>query len=279
MKGSMTMKDRQYVIGFGTWKIKDVEMDLAIHTALECGYRHFDTASAYGNEKSIGEALKSSGVDRDNISISGKLWTTERAYEKVLAAFQKTIKIMKTDYLDSYLVHWPAAAHMHDDWEKINAETWKAFEKLHNDGYVRRIGLCNCKPHHIESFSKHANIKPMIDQIEFHPGYDQSEIIEYCRKEKIDIEGWGPLGSGKMIKRKPLQEIAEHYDKSVAQLCLRYCIQKGVMPIPKSVNPDRIRENIDIFDFEIENADMETIDTMPYMGGSGLDADTVTLFG
>lgn len=268
-----------YTIGFGTWKIKDAEMAPAIRVALECGYRHFDTAAAYENENKEGEALKSGGVERKDIFLSGKLWTTERAYDKVLVAFQRTVKNLKTDYLDSYLVHWPAAAHMHEDWEKINAETWRAFEKLYDEGYVRKIGVCNCKKHHIESFASHANIKPMINQIEFHPGCNQSEIVDYCHSEKIDLEAWSPLGSGKMMRRKPLQEMAERYGKSVAQLCLRYCIQKGLTPLPKSVSPARIKENMDIFDFQVMEEDMKRLDAMPYMGGSGLDADTVTIFG
>lgn len=273
------MEQKEHTIGFGTWKITEADTDIAIETALECGYRHFDTAAAYGNERAIGEALRKSGVDREKIYISGKLWTTERDYEKVLVACQNTMKNLKVDYLDSYLVHWPAAAHMHDDWDKINSETWKAFEKLYDDGYVRKIGVCNCKPHHIESFAKYANVKPMVNQIEFHPGYNQLEIVDYCYSEKIDLEGWSPLGNGKMMKREPLRKMARHYDKTVDQLCLRYCIQKKIIPLPKSVNPERIKENIDIFDFEITKEDIDELDKMPYMGGSGLDADTVTIFG
>lgn len=273
------MDTRECNVGFGTWKIKEEDMESAIHAAINYGYYHIDTAAAYGNEASVGRAICNSDANRADIYLSGKLWTTERAYNKVLNAFQKTLSNLKTDYLDAYLVHWPAASHLYENWERINSETWRAFEKLYNDGYVKNIGVCNCKPHHIESFSKYANVKPMINQIEFHPGWTQTEIVDYCKKEKISIEGWSPLGNGKMLKRKALQSMAEKYNKSVAQLCLRYSLQKGIIPLPKSINPQRIKENIDIFNFEIQKTDMDVLDSMPYMGGSGLDADTVTIFG
>lgn len=266
-------------IGFGTWKITGKEQaDLAVREAYESGYRFFDTASAYENEKLIGEAIQSTGCSRKEVLISGKVWNSHRGYEKTLKAFEATCKNLQVDYLDAYLIHWPASPAVHEDAEEINAETWKAMEKLYNDGYVKAIGVCNFLTHHLENLAKTANIKPMINQIEYHPGFVQEAITDYCKEQRILVQGWSPLGSGKLLKKAAIKEIAERYQRTPAQVCLRWCVQKGIMPVVKSVTPERIQANISIFDFVLAEEDMEKLNELPYTG-SGLNPDEIMIFG
>lgn len=266
-------------LGFGTWKITEKEIaNVAIRVAFENGYRLFDTASAYENEKIIGSALQNIGCARSEIFVSGKVWNSERGYEETLKAFNVTLKNLQVDFLDSYLIHWPASPVVHSDAEKINADTWKAMEKIHDEGYVSKIGVCNFMPHHLENLAKTANVKPMINQVEYHPGFVQDDIADYCKEQNIIIQAWSPLGSGKLLKRALLREIAEKYQRTPAQICLRWCFQKGVIPIVKSVTPERIRSNADIFDFEISEKDIKLLDEFPYVG-SGLNPDKIAILG
>lgn len=177
-----------------------------------------------------------------------------------------------------YLIHWPASPALYENWKDINNETWRAFEYLYKEGFVKNIGVCNFKKHQLESLLETYTIKPAVNQIEFHPGFMQSETTEFCKENGIKVEAWSPLGSGKMLKRECLKEIANKYNVSVAKLCLRWCIQNNVIPISKSTKLENMIENLSIFDFEISNEDMQIINEMPYMGGSGLDSDTLTLF-
>ena len=262
-------------VGFGTWKAPDGETAYnAVRRALEVGYRHIDTAAAYKNEESIGKAIKDSGIPREEIFVTSKLWNTERGYEKALAAFDKTMERLGLDYLDLYLIHWPAAAHQHDNWDELNQGSWKALIELYRAGKIRAIGVSNFKPHHLESLVK-SEVVPMINQIEIHPGHFTYETVEYCRKYNMLIEAWSPLGSGALLGNELLAGIAEKYGKSVAQVCLRWCLQQGTLPLPKSVTPERIEANTDIFDFELSEDDMNEINTMEKTGFSGFDPDEV----
>ena len=173
------------------------------------------------------------------------------------------------DYLDLYLIHWPAVAKVSPEWEELNAGTWRAFERLYEDGKVRAIGVSNFLPAHLESLKKHARVLPMVNQIEFHPGYMQFENVAYAKKNGILAEAWSPLGCGAVLKDPALAAIAAHYGRSVAQLCLRFALQSGVLPLSKTVSPDRMRENADIFDFEISQEDMTAIRCLPQIGYSG----------
>lgn len=263
-------------IGFGTWQTPDGETAVkAVLSALENGYRHIDTAAIYGNEKSIGQAIADSGIDRNELFLTSKLWNSERGYESTLKAFEKTLSDLQTDYLDLYLIHWPANAKQFSDWKQKNADTWRAFEKLYHDGKIKAIGISNFMVHHLEALLETATVKPVINQIEYHPGYLQPEVVAFCKERDILIEAWSPLGTGKMLNDPTLLEIAANYSVSVAQLCIRWCLQNGTLPLPKSITPERIKQNLNVFHFEISENDMKRIDALPYIGGSGLLPDEV----
>lgn len=261
-------------VGYGTWLTPDGEVAVnAVAEALKLGYRHIDTAAIYGNEVSVGAAIKQSGLPREEIFVTSKLWNTERGYEKTLAAFDETMEKLGLDYLDLYLIHWPAHKNQYDNFDEVNLSTWKAFIELYKKGRIKAIGVSNFLPHHLSALMQ-TEVKPMVNQIEFHPGFMQEETLEYCQKNGIIVEAWSPLGRGEMLQNETLLGIAKKYNKTVAQLCIRWCLQNGTLPLPKSVTPSRIAENANVFDFEISNEDMKTINEMEYCGGSGLNPDT-----
>ncbi|MBC5627808.1 aldo/keto reductase [Clostridium sp. NSJ-6] len=241
-------------IGFGTYKLGE-EQDVIdrVKLALEIGYRQIDTASFYGNEEGVGKGIAQSGVDRKDIFLVTKLWNDDHGYEETINAFNKSIKKLGIDYLDLYLIHWP---------NKLNSETWRAFEDLYKEGKVRAIGVCNFKIGHLEELKKIAKIMPMVNQIEIHPCKTQKDIIEYCKENNIQVVAWGPIMRGKIFSLPLMLDLAEKYNKSIAQITLRWHIQNGVIPIPKSSNEERIKANIDIFDFNLSNEDMKKIDSL-----------------
>jgi diketogulonate reductase-like aldo/keto reductase len=260
-------------IGFGTWQTPEGLLAVnAVKYAIEAGYRHVDTADIYQNEESVGLGIAQSGIDRGNVFITTKLWNTKRGYEPTLKAFAESIRKLKVEYVDLYLIHWPANT---TGWEKINADTWRAFETLYKDGRIRAIGLSNFLAHHIESLLHTAEVLPAVDQIEFHPGYMQADTLAFCKAHHIVVEAWSPLGSGRLLDNPQLKEIARHHGVSVAQLCIRWCLQNDTLPLPKSVTPQRILENADVFGFTLSDADMQAINNLPYMGGSGLHPDKI----
>ncbi len=262
-------------IGYGTWQTPkgDVARDV-VKEALRLGYRHIDCAACYGNEKSVGEGIKECGLPREEIFVTSKLWNTERGYEKTMAAFEKTRSDLQLDYLDLYLIHWPANALQFENWNEINIDTWRAFIDLYKAGKIRAIGVSNFMPHHLEALMK-MEVKPMLDQIEFHPGYMQMEAVEYCKANGIIVEAWAPLGTGRMLTNPTLMDIAKKYNRSVAQICVRWCLQNDVLPLPKSVTPARIKENSEVFDFEIGAEDMATINAMTGLGARLMHPDVV----
>ena len=263
-------------VGFGTWQTPDGCMAVsAVKTALCGGYSHIDTAAVYGNEESVGRGVRESLADRSDLFVTGKLWNTERGYDKTIAAFEKTLQDLDTDYLDLYLIHWPASPRQYSNWREINSETWRALETLYDQGKVRAIGVSNFGVSHLEALLEDCRISPMVNQIEVHPGQNQTEIVDFCRDHDILVEAWSPLGTGRMLANPVLNEIGEAHDKSAAQVCIRWLLQRGILPLPKSVTPHRIAENIDVFDFELTDEDMNRINEIPYFGGSGLDPDKV----
>ena len=257
-------------IGYGTWQTPDGETAKeCVRQALLSGYRHIDTAFVYGNEQSVGEGIKASGIKREEIFVASKHWVTERGYEKTIAAVEASLRNLGLDYMDLYLVHWPCVEKHSADWKEINAETWRGFEKMYQDGKIRAIGVSNYEKKHLEALDETAEIKPMVNQIEFHPGYTQMDNVRYSQDRGMLVEAWSPLGSGAVLKDERLLTMAAKYHKSVAQLCVRFALQNGVLPLPKSVNPERIVQNAQVFDFEIGQADMEILLQIPQLGFSG----------
>ena len=260
-------------LGYGTWQTPDGDVaSESVKAAIDAGYRHIDCAAAYGNEISVGRGIKESGIPREELFITSKLWNADRGYEKTLKAFEKTCSDLGVTYLDMYLIHWPANKKQFANWEELNAETWRAMTELYKDGRIKIIGVCNFMPHHLDVLMK-TEVKPMVDQIEFHPGIMWEDTFAFCREHDILIEAWGPLGTGRLISNETLKEIAAKYGKSVAQLCIRWCLQHNTLPLAKSVTPSRIVENTKVFDFEISAEDMAVIDAMRNVGGSGFHPD------
>ncbi|MFR8466049.1 2,5-diketo-D-gluconic acid reductase [Eisenbergiella tayi] len=264
-------------IGFGTWQTPDGDVCVSsVLSAIEAGYRHIDTAQGYGNEESVGLAVKKSGIDRKELFITSKLTNSEHGYERTLAAFEETMKKLDMDYLDLYLIHWPNPIAFRDHWQEANAGTWKAFEELYKAGRIRAIGISNFRPHHIEELMKTATVAPMVNQIRLCPGETQDEVVDYCRSHNIQLEAYSPLGVGKIFEVPEMKALAEKYGKSIAQICIRWSLQRGYLPLPKSVTPSRIKENTQVFDFELEAADVQLIADLKGCVGYSSDPDTTT---
>ena len=243
------------LLGLGVYKTKEgKEVREAIHYAFEAGYRHIDTASYYENEEGVGQAIKSSNIPREEIFLTTKVWNDEQGNEKTLRAFDNSLKKLGLEYVDLYLIHWPVPGKY--------LETWRAFEKIHQEGRARAIGVCNCLQHHLEDFLSHSEIKPMVLQNEFHPRLIQQDLIKFCKENEIQYEGWSPLMRGRILQNETLKDLASHYRKTIAQIILRWHLQKGVVVIPKSVHKNRIQENADVFDFELNTEDMRVIDSL-----------------
>lgn len=242
------------VLGFGTYKMENgKEAFESISYALEVGYRHIDTAKIYENEESVGEAINKSGINREEIFLTTKVWNTDRGYDNTLKAFETSLKKLNTDYVDLYLIHWP---------KDLNVETWRALERLYKEKKVRAIGVSNFKEHHLEEIFKNCEITPMINQVEFHPELTQPELREFCNSRNIVLEAWSPLMRGKIFSIDLLRELSEIYNKTIPQIVLRWNIQLGVVTIPKSATKERIRENFDVFDFELSKEHMEKINSL-----------------
>ena len=250
-------------LGFGTYKTPEGEVaEASVLAALEAGYRHIDTAAFYGNEGGVGRAIRKSGIPREEIFVTTKVWNTERGYEKAKASILASLDRLGLDYVDLCLIHWPAIPKQYPDWEAINVDTWRAFTELHRLGKIRAIGVSNFKPRHLKALME-TEVKPMVNQIECHPGQPQNETIAYCQTNGILVEAWSPMGRGKLLDHPLLVEMAGKYGVSVAQLCIRWCLQRGILPLPKSVTPARIRENARVYDFAISQEDMAVLTGMP----------------
>lgn len=252
--------------GLGTYLTKDSqEVVDAVHTALEVGYRHFDTARIYENESAIGEALSTHQLPRGEVFITTKVWNSDQGYDKTLKAFDASLDRLDLTYIDLYLIHWPVKGKF--------KETWKALELLLEVGKVRAIGVCNFLPHQLQELLAGAKIKPMVNQFEFHPWLQQPTLVELCQKEGILVEGWAPLMQGRFKEVALFEELAHFHHKTAAQILLRWHIQKGVLTIPKSANKTRIKENVDIFDVQLSEGEMARIDALECGKRVGPDPD------
>jgi len=256
-------------IGFGTYKAQEDEGIAAVKKAIDTGYRLIDTAAKYENEEAVGKAIKQSGIAREELMITTKLWRENLGYESTKKAFETSLAKLDLDYIDLYLIHWPANAKNYENWQKANNDSWRAMEELVKEGKIKNIGVSNFWPEHLEPLLEAAEIEPVINQIEFHPGYWQPELTRYCKEKNILVEAWSPLARGKVFESEEIKAIAKKYNKSVAQICLRWILEHNALVIPKSSTPERIEDNFDIFDFQLNAEDIKTIDNLPQMGFSG----------
>ncbi|MGN1279792.1 MAG: aldo/keto reductase [Limosilactobacillus sp.] len=265
-------------VGYGTFRTPADVAEQAVADAIEVGYRLIDTAAVYGNEAAVGQGIRDSGIDRHRLFVTSKLWNTERGYESTKKALDETLKKMQLDYLDLYLIHWPANQKQFGDRaSEINAETWRAMEEAYHEGKIRALGLSNFMPHHVIDLMKTATVAPAVDQIEVHPGWPHTQEIKYLQAHNILVEAWGPLGGqgAKVLTNPTMEKLAKKYGKTTAQISLRWILQQGVLPLPKSVHPKRMVENTQLFDFELSDEDMKTISELPNLGGQCKDPDEV----
>lgn len=266
-------------IGFGTWNIPYGEVcERAVFEAIRAGYRHIDTAGAYGNERSVGLGVKAAireGLikDRSDVFITSKLWNTNRSYNKAFRGFDKSMRNLDLDYIDLYLIHWPANKMKYKNPDEVNAVTWEALEELYTEGRVRAVGVSNFLPHHLEELKKSAKVLPMVNQIELHVGYMQKEVVEYNNNNGIITEGYSPLGTGALLDNEILWEMAKMYQTTVSNICISFLRKRGIIPLPKTTSPDRMSGNLRLI--RIEDEDMDILYNFPYIGGHAHNPDEV----
>lgn len=251
-------------VGFGTYLSRGGdECYDAVRAALKTGYRHIDTAAFYENEQSVGQAIKDSGVAREEIFVTTKLWNDDQGYDSALRAFEKSYKNLGLDYVDLYLIHWPIPKGREHDYRSLNEKSWRAFAELRGQKLIRSMGVSNFLPEHIDDLIAASDIVPAVNQIELHPALPQNETVEYCKKRGIIVEAWRPILKGEADKNPQLASVAAKHGVSASQVCLRWELQRGIAPLPKSTHAARIRENADIFGFELDGEDLKLIDSIP----------------
>ena len=265
------------IIGFGTWQTPDGDVaEHAVESALNAGYRHIDTAAAYGNEESVGEALKRSGVNRHDLFITTKLWNADHGYRSAKAAIDRSLQNLKVDYLDLYLIHWPNPVDMRDHWAEANAESWRAMEEAVQAGKIRAIGVSNFRKRHLDELLKTAEIKPVVNQIMLNPSDLQPDVVKVNNELKLLSEAYSPLGTGGLLGNETVNEIASEVGKSPAQVLIRWSLEHGFLPLPKSVHDKYIRANAEVFDFNLSSEQMNKLDSLHGVSGLATDPDTTS---
>lgn len=262
-------------VGLGTWQSPDETAKNAVLSALSLGYRLIDTAAAYGNERGVGDGIKSSGLKREEVFVTSKLRNAAHGYKATLEAFEGTMERLGLEYLDLYLIHWPNPVQFRTHWEESTAGTWAAFEELYKKGRIKSIGISNFMPHHIETLMKTATVKPMVNQLKLCPGITQPEIVKYCNENDIIVEAYSPFGTGSVFNNEEMKKLSAKYGKSVGQIALRWCLQNNFVSLPKSANPMRIKENAEIFDFKLTADDMNIIAGLTGSCGEAPDPDNI----
>jgi diketogulonate reductase-like aldo/keto reductase len=253
-------------LGFGVFQIDDGQkVELAVRHALEVGYRSIDTAAVYKNEHGVGKAIRESGIPREDIFLTTKVWNSDQRAKRTMAAFEESLERLDTEYVDLYLVHWPV--------QGFYQETWQMMEEIYRNGRAKAIGVSNFQVHHLEDILRNSQTVPSVNQIEFHPFLVQPALLEFCQKHKIQVEAWSPLVQGQIVDVPAVQKLAEKYGKTPAQIALRWDLQHEVVTIPKSVRPNRIDENAQIFDFELSQEDVSLLDTLDEGKRVGPDPD------
>lgn len=264
------------VIGFGTWQSKPEDAYNAVKWALAAGYRHIDTAAVYGNEEAVGRAIIDSGVPRKELFVTTKLWNEQRgSYDAVLSAFQDSLTRLGLDYVDLYLIHWPEPAAHHNDWQHLNAETWRAMEHIYHLGKARAIGVSNYMERHLNELAKTQKTPPMVNQIFLNPYAPQPELTAYNSAHGMLNEAYSPLGTGELLKDETLTAVAKKHNKSTAQILVRWSLEQGFLPLPKSIHEDYIKANADVFDFALDDDDMQKIGAL---AGKGRQQDDPSKF-
>ena len=256
-------------MGFGCYALDHPEQDIL--EAIRAGYRHFDTASFYQTEEALGRAIRESGVPREEFFLTTKLWRTEM--DDPRAAFERSRRALGTDYLDLYLIHWPRPDLEREDWKELDVRVWACLEELYQQGKVRAIGTSNFLPHHLNNLAAHGGLRPMVDQLEFHPGYAQAAAVQYCQDHHIQVEAWSPQGRRRILEDPQLREMAAGHQATVPQICLSFALQSGVLPLPKSSNPERMRENLAAQQISLTEEELWQLRTMPQVGWSGEHPD------
>ena len=259
-------------LGLGVFKVEEgPELVNAVKFAIKHGYRSIDTAAIYGNEEGVGqairEAMKEYGIKREELFITSKVWNSDLGYESTIEAYETSLRKLGLDYLDLYLIHWPV--------EDKYVEAWRALETIYKEGKVKAIGVSNFQVHHLQQVMKDAEIKPMVNQVEYHPKLTQQEVKTFCDNNGIQFEAWSPLMQGQLFDNPLLQELAHKYNKTVAQIILRWDLQNGVVTIPKSTKEHRIIENSNLFDFELTTEDMDRISNLNENHRVGPDPDNI----
>lgn len=266
------------IMGFGTWQSEDGDVAYqAVKWALEAGYRHIDTAAIYGNESSVGRAIKDSGVDRKSLFVTTKLWNDAHSYDGARTALTDSLKRLGLDSVDLYLIHWPnpAAIRSQDNqtWKETNAETWRALEDAYKTGKAKAIGVSNFQIHHLEALAETQTIPPMVNQIFLNPSDQQPDLVKYNDEHDILTEAYSPLGTGKLVNLPQVASLAKKFNKSVPQVLIRWSLEKGFLPLPKSTHEDYIKANADVFDFKLNTDDIAQLDRLVGVGGSHIDPD------